>query len=176
MGKTIARIGAFLLFALTVTVNTGLFTGCDTNTDDGGTINGIWAGAFPGEEYIITPTTFTSTGAYKGTIESIIEDGFGAGYIIIKFTENSSQYLFNGSPINPVGRYYVIHYKNLKTSTVQLSQAYSENDPDKIEADWGEYGSGSAGGAAGKTDKVLAVETYTIEKGYFGSYSACQRQ
>jgi hypothetical protein len=160
MGKTIARIGAFLLFALTVTVSTGLFTGCDTNTDDGGTIYGTWAGAFPGEEYIITPTTFTSTGAYKGTIENTIEDGFGAGYIIIRYTENT---YYGSQGISVVGKYYAVHYKNLTSSSVDIAGAYSPGDPDN-------------GGATGKETKELAKKTYTTGNGYFVYHSACQRQ
>ena len=175
-GKTITKRYSFLLLAaLVIGVSAGLFTGCDSNTNEDGTIEGTWVSS-PDEEYIITATTFTATGFFTGTIENIRKDGSGAGYIVIRFTENTVKYIKNGSPFDPVGRYYVIHYKNLTSSTVQLSQANSARDPDDIVADWGEYGLFSAGGAAGKATRTEAESTYTVAKGYFSFYSACTQK
>jgi hypothetical protein len=158
-----------LLVALFIGTGTGLFTACDTNADDDGTIYGTWVSQY-GEEYKITSSTLTVTDTFAGTIENIHKDGPGAGYITIKFTEHSTQYKKNGSPLNPVGRFYVIHYKNLTSSTVQLSQAYNANDPDGIESEWG-----NAGGSAGKQN-IKDAEIYTVGNSYFTVYSACQKQ
>jgi hypothetical protein len=144
-----------LLAALVIGASAGIFSGCDSNTDDDGIIYGKWVG-IPGEEYEITETTFTSKDAYAGTIENIREDGPGAGYITIKYTEN----LFYGDSAK--GKYYVIHYKDLTSSVVSISGAYSAGDSD-------------AGGAGGKATKELAESVYTTVNGYFGFYSACKR-
>jgi hypothetical protein len=62
-----------------------------------------------------------------------------------------------------VGNYYVIHYKDLTSSSVSLSGAYSLADPDD-------------GGGKGKSTQALAESTYTVQNGYFTMYSACIKQ
>jgi hypothetical protein len=156
MFSFLKRAPFLLLAALFIGAGAGLFTGCDSNADDGGTIYGTWVGV-PGEEYEITAGTFTTTGAYSGTVENIRKDGSDAGYITIKFIENS----WYGAPA--VGKFYVIHYKDLKSSTVSISAAYSAADSDNV-------------GGTGKASREQAESTYTVENGYFGFYSACQKQ
>ena len=150
------RASVLLLAAFVFGASAGLFTACDSNKDDDASIYATWVSSY-GEEYIITAAAFTSTGAYAGTIENIRGDGKGAGYITIKYTGNT----FYGAPA--VGKYYVIHYKDLNSSTVFLSGAYSAADTDN-------------GGGSGKATKELAESTYTTANGYFGFYSACQKQ
>jgi hypothetical protein len=163
---------SYLVLLLCLVMGAQVFLGCDANSgdDDDDFINmpdllkGTWVSTY-GEEYIITAKTFTSKYAgsvsYAGTVVNVREDGSGAGYITIKYTENSTY------TTNAVGKYYVIHYKNLGASSMSLSSAYSASDPDPIT---GPYG--ASGGAAGKITQQEAEITYTVQNGYFGTYSA----
>jgi len=156
-------------------------SGCSTDGGGVASIYGKWVSQW-GEEYRISEKNFSSvfegSTNYTGKIIEIHEDGPDAGYITIQFTQyNSTLYQYGGSPLDPVGRYYVLHYKNLRALFVELSQAYNDEDPDSdsIEADYG-WGYGPSGGSAGKATKALAESTYTVEGGYFNGYSACSRK
>jgi len=124
-----------------------------------GTWESIW-----GEEYIINATTFTSgyggSVSYTGTIIAHNADGADAGYITIQYTENST---FTDSE----GKFYVIHYKNLTSSTFSVSGASNSEDPDF------DFQSETATG--GKATQAEAESTMTVAGGYFGFYSDCYK-
>jgi hypothetical protein len=137
-----------------------VFTGCPQPTDSDGLVpealKGTWVSDSSSDEvYRITDAEFISLWAeaesYKGDIVNIISDGGAAGYIIIKYTQNFY------TPA-AVGNYYVIHYKNLTATKVDIM--------------------GSSDGA-GKTTQAEAESEYTVAEGYFDdsvySYSTCTK-
>jgi len=144
--KTFAKRAAFAVFALFLSVGL-LFVSCSNPTggdDDPPVLQGIWGGENYGELFIISNTTYYNPmlgwGDLAGTIVNHREDGSGAGYITIEYTKND---LTPGS----VGNFYVVHYKNLTSSTLEIA--------------------GAADGA-GKPTQTEAEEEYTLEKGAFG--------
>ena len=159
-------------------------SGCSTDGtgNDAGSIYGNWVGS--SDRYTITNTEFTcefenweSPGVYDpfftGAIINIRADGPGAGYITIKFTEHANSYYFaNGDPFDITERFYVLHFKNLTSNFMEISQAYSFEDPE-AEAIQGDYG--DTGGDEGKATQAEAESIYTVDNGYFDSYSACTK-
>ena len=142
-----------LLVAFILVISAVVFTGCDSNVDGGNepipmpeALKGTWTSSW-GEIYIISSTTFTSKYgedvSYAGTIVNVRDDGPGKGYITIKYTENAYY--------DVIGNYYIIHYKDLTSSTMQIS--------------------GAADGE-GKATKESAESTYSVLGGDFNYYSA----
>jgi hypothetical protein len=150
-GRLPVLVSPLVLFVLCLLAGTVLFTGCSWGGNPA-VIEGTWVNPqFTFETYTITDTTFTADGAdYEGTIVNVISDGAGAGYIIIQFTRN-------GWTPTAVGNYYVIHYKNLTASTVDISGSSDSN---------------------GKTTQAEAEAEYTVANGYFTTfpYSSCTRK
>ena len=109
------------------------------------------------ESYVINETTFDS-GYYKGTIVGHRSNSDSGGYITIEYTE-----AFNPASI---GQFYVIHYKELSVSEINLSGAYLGADPD---FDWTE-------GTSGKATQAEAEATMTVSAGYFGMYSSLVKE
>ena len=117
-------------------------------------LRGTWVE--PYSTYTITATTFssgTSYGGYGGTIVNHRRDGSNAGYITIQYTVNDSDN-------DAIGKYYVIHYKNLTDLSVEISGAYNDDDPDFI------YPKGG-----GKATQAQAEAAYTVGNGYFDYHS-----
>ena len=146
----------YLLVVLVIGMSVGVFLGCDASGGDGdGSIYGTWTSTY-GEVFIITDTEFISKFGdfvwYAGTIVNIREDGPGAGYITIIYTECD--------PVS-IGKYYVIHYKDLGSKSVSLSGAGSATDPD--------FDNWAPGGKILRED---AEAIYTVTNGYFNDYSA----
>jgi hypothetical protein len=141
-----------------------VFTGCPQPTGSGGgsiqeALEGEWISTYL-ENYQISNTEFsslTSGGGYKGDIVNIISDSGNAGYIIIRYTLNTSY-------SDAIGNYYAVYYENLTASTVKFSGAYSSGDT-----------SDGAGGAKGKASQEAAESTYTKANGYFGVSSDCYK-
>ena len=125
-------------------------------------LRGEWVAAY-GETFVISDTTYSSgtgSGGYAGTIVNHSEDGFGAGYITIKYTAHDND-------SSAVGKYYVIHYENLVSSTVFISGAapgIGVIDPD--------FNYPKGGGKATQTE---AEETYTVANSYFEGGSSCKK-
>jgi hypothetical protein len=105
-----------------------------------------WVG-FPYLDTFQISDTVLDAGGYEGTIVNIIPDGGTAGYIIIQYTRND----WNASA---VGKFYTIHYKNLTSSSVDIS-ACSDGD--------------------GKATRAEAETEYTVAAAgnYFSTYSNC---
>ena len=130
-------------------------------------IVGTWISSF-GENYVITSNSIDSSGAgytsYAGDNLVVVMDSETSGRLFIKYTrafctEHSD--FANGiytydSDAPDVGKWYAMSYKNLKDNSVSLS---------------------GAAGAKTSTDTLEeAIAEFTIEKGYFGNYSECQRK
>jgi hypothetical protein len=159
MKKSFMSLSVALVFCMSAV----MFIACsDPASEDVGSIYGTWVSPtqWGNEEWVISSANlinrFDGAVSYSGTLIAIREESPSAGYITIRFTEN----LF--SP-EAVGNYYVIHYKNLSSSSVEISAAYSAADPDN-------------GGATGKADRAMAENSYTVQTGYFTMYSACTKQ
>jgi hypothetical protein len=124
---------------------------------------GTWASEY-GEEFIINGTTFTSQFegevSYAGTIVNHRDDGAGAGYITIRYTENATY-------PDAFGYFYVIHYKNLTSTTMSISAAYGD-DP--------EFDFSAPTATGGKINRVAAETAYTVTDGYFAYYSDCTKE
>ena len=150
---------SFLLAALILVMSAVVFTGCKTDPEDA-SILGTWVSVYD-EIFIISDTEFSSNFGedtmYAGTIAKIREEDSGSGYITIRYTTCSDP--------AAVGKYYVIHYKGLGISSVELAGAASQTDPDFD--NWG---------PGGKTSQADAEAAYTVENGYFAGYSACTKQ
>ena len=148
---------SYLVLALALFVGAQAFMGCSSSSDDPGPLEGTWE-SIHGDSYIITANKVTYDDgwdfmSYAGTIENTRKDGSNAGYITVKYTESA----FYGA--DAVGKYIVIHYKNLTSSSVSLSIAYSATDTDF-----------DFGGPGGKTTQSAAETTYTVTGGYFGMH------
>lgn len=114
-------------------------------------LQGTWVNPTYGDEtYTITGSSYLSEdivwGGFGGTIVNIRADGPDAGYITIKYTQEPSW--FPGS----LGNFYVIHYKNLSSSSVSIA--------------------GCSDGT-GKSTQATAEAEYTVENtaDYFSWYS-----
>ena len=121
-------------------------------TDDSGSI------------YEITEDSFKNYGegwsAYEGnSLEIIPNDDGKSGTIFLKYTVSKNpdpdKSYSNTAP--DVGKWYAVSYKNLTKNSVSLSGAYKSD---------------------GKTSTETleeAKEEFTVENGYFASYSECTK-
>lgn len=134
------------------------FTSCKSDDDDA-SIYGTWVNKTDTytETYKITETMF-SNGYYEGNNLTVIESSDSSGYIYIKYTKSMNADWSYSENAPDVGKWYVISYKNLTDDTVSISGAYK------------------SGGATSTETLDEAVSEFTIENGYFGTYSDCTRQ
>jgi hypothetical protein len=159
-GRLPVPVSPLVLFVLCLLAGTVLFAGCSWGGNPA-VIEGTWVSTW-GEVFTITATEFSYTmdplGGYGGNIVNVIPDGANAGYIIIRYTHHDWS-------SNAGTNYYVIRYENLTASTVDITGAGKEGDPD------GERG------ATGKATPEEAETAYTVANGYFSfAYSSCTRQ
>lgn len=134
------------------------FTSCKSDDDDA-SIYGTWVNKTDTytETYKITETMF-SNGYYEGNNLTVIESSDSSGYIYIKYTKSMNADWSYSENAPDVGKWYAISYKNLTDDTVSISGAYK------------------SGGATSTETLDKAVSEFTIENGYFGTYSDCTRQ
>ncbi|MDY4523672.1 MAG: hypothetical protein SPE03_01430 [Treponema sp.] len=119
-------------------------------TDDSGSI------------YEITEDSFKNYGegwsAYEGnSLEIIPNDDGKSGTIFLKYTVSMNSNFSYSETAPDVGKWYALSYKNLTQNSVSLSGAYK---------------------ADGKTSTETlekAIEVFTVENGYFASYSECTK-
>jgi hypothetical protein len=113
-------------------------------------LTGKWLSSY-GEEFEISAAKFTSSWGgsptYAGNVVHVRSDGTGGGYITIRYTINTY------TP-KSVGRFYVIHWKNLTATTVEIS------------------GSSDADGRATLFEAEIE---YTVLNGYFDIHSSCTK-
>lgn len=113
---------------------------------------GTWENKQPTytETYNYDGITFTSINTYKMEVERIIWNSDASGIIYGKYTENT----YNPSV---VGKYYAVSFKDLTYTSISISGAYKEKG--KIATD----------------SLVEAITEFTINNGYYGTYSSCKK-
>lgn len=112
---------------------------------------GTWENpTYKGETYIYDGITFTSSGSYKMKVKSIIWSSDASGIIY-------GRYITNSFYTNVVGKYYAVSFKDLTYSSVSISGAYKKDG--KIATD----------------TLVEAITEFTINNGYYGTYSSCKK-
>ena len=128
-------------------------------------IQGNWVSSW-GEIYNITETTF-DTGdtawSYAGDNLEIEPLTNNSGYLYFKYTkalckihsDKSGFYVYD-TDSEHVGKWYAVYYKDLTEKSVQISGAYGPV----------------------KSTKTLeeAKKEFTVEKGYYASFSECFRK
>lgn len=159
-----------VLFAL-VSVLAFSFSACNVTTepevehvykqiDADDLLVGTWTGGsteWP-ESYTITNTTFESKGSYKGNNLVVQKLDSTSGYIYIKYTVAMNADWSYSETAPDVGKWYAISYKDLGAEKISLSGAYKE------------------GGATSCKTLDEAVTEFTVDNGYFGTYSSCTWQ
>ena len=119
-------------------------------TDDSGSI------------YEITEDSFKNYGegwsAYEGnSLEIIPNDDGKSGTIFLKYTVSANPDWSYSDTAPDVGKWYAVSYKNLTKNSVSLSGAF------KI------------GGKTSTETFFEAIKEFTVENGYFASYSECTK-
>ena len=156
------------LFAIALVALSLLAFGCkqpeDLTTQDSSIINalqGTWveAGSSGNSYYKIEGSTFKNYGdtytSYEGEDLEIEKISDTAGTIFIKYTVSMNADYTYSSTAPDVGKWYAISYKNLTDNSVSLSGAYGKlTSTDTLEE---------------------AKKEFTIENGYFASYSECKK-
>ena len=147
------------------------FTSCKSDDDDDDLPSGVeylssdsllvgtWNGGtekYP-ESYKISKSNF-SNGYYEGNELCVRNISGSSGYIYIKYTKSMNADWSYSKTAPDVGKWYAISYKNLTDDTISISGAYK------------------SGGATSMDSLDEAVSEFTIENGYFGTYSDCTRQ
>lgn len=159
-----------VLFAL-VSVLAFSFSACNVTTepevehvykqiDADDLLVGTWTGGsteLP-ESYTITNTTFESKGSYKGNNLVVQKLDSTSGYIYIKYTVAMNADWLYSETAPDVGKWYAISYKDLGAEKISLSGAYKKD------------------GATSCKTLDEAVTEFTVDNGYFGTYSSCTRQ
>ena len=112
---------------------------------------GTWENKQPNftETYIYDGINFDA-GSYKMKVKSIIWSSDASGIIYGRYTENT----YDSSV---VGKYYAVSFKDLTYSSVSISGAYKKDG--KIATD----------------SLVEAITEFTINNGYYSTYSSCKK-
>lgn len=119
-------------------------------TDDSGSI------------YEITEDSFKNYGegwsAYEGnSLEIIPNDDGKSGTIFLKYTVSMNPDWSYSNTAPDVGKWYAVSYKNLTKNSVSLS------------------GASKLGGKTSTETLKEAIQEFTVENGYFGTYSECTK-
>lgn len=175
-GSAAAFLGALLIV---VSLSFSLAS-CKTADDDNPLPQGVeelssdspligkWKDSY-GSIYEISQTEFSNYGygydAYAGNnlVISITSNDFSSGYIYIQYTKaycaehsNLEEYKYTYDNDSPdVGKWYAISYKSLTASSIKISGAYKK------------------GGETSTETLEEAMAEFTIENGYFSTYSEC---
>lgn len=124
-------------------------------------LTGTWQSSY-GEIFKITSTSLSNGGswgdAYAGNnlVVSYTNDEETAGYIYIKYTRAMNPDYSYSETAPDVGKWYAIAFKELTASSVSLSGAY--------------------GTVSSTSTLEEAISTFTIDNGYFTTYSECVKQ
>lgn len=153
-----------LFAALTVVLFSASFTGCSDSVETETEyvlygLNGTWYNPdYKGESYTITSETFASENGYEGNSVVIKVTGSSSGYIYFKYTKSmNTDYSYSESAPD-VGKWYAVSYKGLTQNTIQLSGAWKK------------------GGETSTETLEEAIREFTVENGYFASYSSLARK
>lgn len=168
-GSAAAFLGALLIV---VSLSFSLAS-CKTADDDNPLPQGIeelsadspligkWKDSY-GSIYEISQTEFSNYGenynSYAGKNLVISKSTDNSGYIYIQYTraaEKNGNYTTDKTKAPDVGKWYSISYKSLTASSIQISGAYKK------------------GGETSTETLEEAMAEFTIENGYFSTYSDC---
>lgn len=160
-GSAAAFLGALLIV---VSLSFSLAS-CKTDNDDDDPI--LLVGKWQDSSnfiYEISKNEFSNYGegfdSYAGNnlVISITSNDFSSGYIYIQYTRAADEnwnYTTDKTKAPDIGKWYAISYKGLTASSIQISGAYKYD---------------------GKTSTETleeAMAEFTIENGYFSTYSDC---
>ena len=100
--------------------------------------------------------------SYAGNnlVISITSNDFSSGYIYIQYTRAADEnwnYTTDKTKAPDVGKWYAISYKSLTASSIKISGAYKK------------------GGETSTETLEEAMAEFTIENGYFSTYSDCTK-
>ena len=123
-------------------------------------IFGKWTDGFG--IYEITEDSFKNYGegwsAYEGNSLKIIPNDDGnSGTIFLKYTVSMNPDWSYSNTAPDVGKWYAVSYKNLTKNSVSLS------------------GASKLGGKTSTETLKEAIQEFTVENGYFGTYSECTK-
>ena len=168
-GSAAAFLGALLIV---VSLSFSLAS-CKTADDDNPLPQGIeelsadspligkWKDSY-GSIYEISQTEFSNYGenynSYAGKNLVISKSTDNSGYIYIQYTraaEKNGNYTTDKTKAPDVGKWYSISFKELTNSSIRLSGAYGEKTSTETLEE--------------------AITEFTIENGYFASYSDCTK-
>lgn len=150
--------------AVFITVVSLCAFGCKTQPEEDfiSDLYGKWTSSF-GEVFEISKDYFKNYGedwnGYEGDSIIIItnENDNASGTIFLKYTVSMNPDWSYSNTAPDVGKWYAVSYKNLTKNSVSLSGAYKSD---------------------GKTSTETleeAKEEFTVENGYFASYSECTK-
>ena len=150
--------------AVFITVVSLCAFGCKTQPEEVfiSDLYGKWASS-PNEVYEISKDYFKTYGeswnGYEGDSINIItnENDNASGTIFLKYTVSANSDWSYSNTAPDVGKWYAVSYKNLTKNSVSLSGAYK-----------------SDGKTSTETLKE-AIQEFTVENGYFGTYSECTK-
>ena len=124
-------------------------------------IIGKWKDSY-GSIYEISQTEFSNYGesynSYAGNNLVISKSSDDSGYIYIQYTRAADKnwnYTTDKTKAPDVGKWYAISFKELTNSSIKLSGAYGEKTSTETLEE--------------------AITEFTIENGYFASYSDCTK-
>ena len=114
--------------------------------------------------YEISQNEFSNYGdnylSYAGNNLVISKTSENSGYIYIQYTRAADEnwnYTTDKTKAPDVGKWYAISYKSLTASSIQISGAYKK------------------GGETSTETLKEAMAEFTIENGYFSTYSECTK-
>ena len=160
-GSAAAFLGALLIV---VSLSFSLAS-CKTDNDDDDPI--LLVGKWQDSSnfiYEISKNEFSNYGegfySYAGNnlVISITSNDFSSGYIYIQYTRAADEnwnYTTDKTKAPDIGKWYAISYKSLTASSIQISGAYKK------------------GGETSTETLKEAMAEFTIENGYFSTYSEC---
>lgn len=124
---------------------------CNKNPyNDNSRLLGTWENKQPNftETYIYDGINFDA-GSYKMKVKSIIWSSDASGIIYGRYTENT----YNPSV---VGKYYAVSFKDLTDTSISICGAFK-------------------GGKMAADSLVEAITEFTINNGYYSTYSSCKK-
>ncbi len=150
--------------AVFITVVSLCAFGCKTQPEEVfiSDLYGKWASSY-GEVYEISKDYFKTYGTwgngYEGDSIMIIpnENDNASGTIFLKYTVSMNPDYSYSDTAPDVGKWYAVSYKNLTKNSVSLSGAFK------------------LGGKTSTETFFEAIKEFTVENGYFDSYSECTK-
>lgn len=145
------KFGKIYTYSLLVVFLFIAIISCNKNPyNDNSRLLGTWENpTYKDETYIYDGINFDA-GSYKMKVKSIIWSSDASGIIYGRYTENT----YDSSV---VGKYYAVSFKDLTYNNISISGAYKSD------------------GKTGTDTLVEAITEFTINNGYYGTYSSCKK-